>query len=85
MNSSTTPDKEQPAPPPVTLRQMPDGSFRIYGLRHHSRIHLTKEMRPWRRDEDEVTGETFYTSWSQHEADVYAAAHGLTILGPITS
>ena len=64
---------------------MPDGSFRIYGLRYHSRIHLTKEMRPWQRDQDEHTGEIFYMSWSRREADIYAAAHGLTILEPAQS
>ena len=76
---------QKPAPPLVTLCRMPDGSFRIYGLRNHSRLHLTKAMRPWRRDEDKETGETFYSSWDQREADVYAAAHGLTILGPTAS
>ena len=85
MNPVPTPDKKQPAAPPVTLRRMPDGSFRIYGLRQRSRLHLTREMRPWRRDEDPATGETYYESWSYREAQTYAVAHGLTILTPTAS
>ena len=83
--SKNTGPKKQPSAPPVTLRKMPDGSFRLYGLRNRSRLHLTKEMRAWVRDEDEQTGATFYTSWSRREADLYAAAHGLTILEPTDS
>ena len=82
MNQPTGPKTPHP---PVTLRQMPDGSYRIYGLRHHSRIHLTKEMRPWQRDFDPATGETYYASWSQEEAETYATAHGLTIFAPTAS
>lgn len=78
MNTSA----QKPVPPPVTLRRMPDGSFRIYGLRHRSRLHLTKVMRPWRRDEEPGTGVTFYMSWNHEEAERFAAVHGLTILGP---
>ena len=85
MKPSTTPAKKPSAPPPVTLRRMPDGSFRIYGLRYPNRIHLTKEMRPWRQEYDPVVQEVYFMSWDQHEADVYAVAHGLTILGPTTS
>jgi hypothetical protein len=84
MNKNKGPEK-QPSAPPVTLRKMPDGSFRIYGLRNRSRIHLTKEMRAWQRDEEERTGETFYMSRSSREADAYAASHGLTILEPTGS
>ena len=84
MNKNTGPDK-QPSAQPITLRKMPDGSFRIYGLRNRSRIHLTKEMRAWQRDEDEQTGETFYMSWSRREADAYAEAPGLSIREPSDS
>lgn len=84
MSQQPDPAKAKPIPP-VTLRKMPDGSFRLYGLRHRSRLHLTKEMRAWQRDEDEQTNETFYLSWSRREADTYAAAHGLTILEPTGS
>jgi len=78
--------KPLPAPtPPVTLRLMPDGSFRIYGVRYPNRASLTKALRAWRRQVDEWTGQTFFHSWDRKEADQYAAEHGLTILGPTTS
>ena len=70
---------------PVTLRQMPDGSYRIYGLRYPNRVGLTEELRAWRRDCDEQTGQTYFTSWDRTEAETYAAAHGLTILAPTAS
>ena len=82
MKKPTT--KQPMTHPPVTMHQMPDGSFRIYGLRNHSRIHLTKEMRPWRR-EDGSDGRIYYTAWSREEADIYAANYGLTILEPTAS
>ena len=68
----------------VTVRKMPDGSFRLGGLGKGGRVHLKKEMRAWVR-EDDATGQASYFSWSRQEAERYARAHGLTILEPVQS
>lgn len=76
------PKKAAKPKPPVSLQKMPDGSFRIHGLGRGGQVHLKKEMRAWRSEDDEQTGESYYTSWSRQEAETYARAHGLTILEP---
>ena len=64
---------------------MPDGSYRLGGIGKGGRVHLCRDLRAWRREDNERTGAAHYVSWSRQEAETYAAKHGLRILEPAQS